>query len=264
MPSPEKNPTDPSSGTNPGGKCDATVATCPKMPTIPKECAFLNKGHLVSGTEKQFDRGRKPAVVGPGKDIKHTFPGDTAPSDATEYEVEVDGRKVKVIVPKPYPPGKNLPSVEEIAKGLGAVPSGQLATIKEVVVSPNPNPSDAYWAEKYKKPGFRSAATGGASGVTMYPTTNKLDQSRVDSNLIHEGGHTYASDLWKDAAKKEAWEKAMKSDPFSPSTYADSSADEDLAESMVMYSLSKGTKCEAIAKQMFPERYKILDQLAGK
>lgn len=253
---------DPVGGTQTGCPFAAPVEGPPEEKDIPEKCAFLKKGRLVSGTEKQFDRTRKASKVGPGKDVKHTFPGDKTPSDATEHEVEVGGRKVKVIVPKPYPvPDKNLPTLDQIGKGLGAVPEQQLATINQVVVSPNRNPSDEYWAKKYNKPDFRSAATGGAGGVTMYPTTNPLAQSRVDSNLTHEGAHTYHHELWKDPKKKEEWEKAMKADPKSPSTYADSSTSEDFAESMVMYSLSKGTECEETAKKMFPNRYALLDKL---
>jgi hypothetical protein len=247
-----------------------TTATCPLMAKgppdekdIPAECAFLKKGQLVSGSEKQFDRNRKKATIGSSKDIQHTFPGDKAPQDASETEVDIDGQKVKVITPRP--PKKDAPTVNQVANSLGAVPSGQLATIKQVEVSPNQNPSDAYWAKKYNTPGFRSAATGGAGGVTTYPPGSApYSQSRLDSNLIHEGGHTYQQELWKDASKKKDWESAMKCDPRSPSTYADNSTDEDFSESMVMYSLSKGTKCEETAKTMFPNRYQLLDSYMKK
>ena len=98
----------------------------------------------------------------------------------------------------------------------------------------------------------------------MFPTPSQLAQSRIDSNLIHEGGHTYQSEIWKDANTKKAWADAIKKDPVSPSTYADSSIDEDMSESLVMYTLSKGTKCEETAKKMFPNRYAELDKLMKK
>jgi hypothetical protein len=98
----------------------------------------------------------------------------------------------------------------------------------------------------------------------MYPTTSKLDQSRIDSNLIHEGGHTYQSEIWKDAATKKAWEDAIKNDGVSPSTYSDNSPGEDMSESLVMYSLSKGTPCEEPARILFPNRYAELDKLMKK
>jgi hypothetical protein len=244
--------------------CPNTVASAPSDKDIPKECDFLKKGQLVTGSSKQFDGIRKPAVVKkPGTTVKHTFPGDTKEQDATSYQVDVGGTIVNVIMPtaSPAEKGTHLPTIDEVAKGLGAVPQGQLSTIKQVEVSPNRNPSDSYWATTYNTPGFRSAAVGGNGSVTMFPTPSKLEQSRIDSNLIHEGGHTYQSEIWKNAATKKAWADAMKRDPLSPSTYADKSIDEDMSESLVMYSLSKGTTCEATAKKMFPNRYEELDRL---
>jgi len=167
-------------------------------------------------------------------------------------------------VAAPAEAGTFLPSVDEVAKGLGAVPTEQLGTIKTVEVSPNRNPSDAYWEKTYGTPGFRSAAVGGNGGVTMFPTPFALGQARIDSNLIHEGGHTFQSEIWKVAATKKTWADAIKNDLVSPSRYADNSIDEDMSESLVMYSLSKGTPCEAVAKKMFPNRYAELDRLMTK
>ena len=58
--------------------------------------------------------------------------------------------------------------------------------------------------------------------------------------------------------------EAMKKDGQSPSTYSDNAATEDFSESLVMYSLSKGTPCEAMARTLFPNRYAALDKLMKK
>ena len=236
--------------------------TCPNAPKIPAECPYLDKPFTVESTKANFDRIRKPATLGPPKDIKFKFPGDAAEQDALEYEVDVNGRKKKLIMPKNPPAGKSLPTAEQLATAMGTVPGPQLDKIPQVVASPNANPSDAYWATQYNIPNFSSAATGGTSGVTFYPQNN-WSQEFTDSTMIHEGGHSYSKDLWSDDAKKKAWEKAMKSDGRSPSKYADSSTDEDFSESLVMYSLSKGTTCEATAKELYPNRYKSLEELFG-
>lgn len=232
---------------------------------VPKGCEYLNKPYTVEAPVKEFDRIRSGAKLGPPTEGKHTFPGDTAPSDAIIQDVEVKGRTVKLVLPKSgAPAGKHLPTADQIAKALGAVPGDQLDSIKEVVVSPNQNPSDAYWAKEYKIPDFSSAATGGPGGVTFYPKKSPWDQAFVDSTSIHEGGHAYSLALWKDPEKKKAWEAAIKKDGRSPSTYADSSTGEDFSESLVMYSLSKGTECEAAAKARYPARYEALDALFKK
>jgi|GEM_PF-198477 len=232
--------------------------------TVPKKCAYLDKPGTVESSKTDFDRIRKPAKLSVPKAIKHKFPGDTVEQDALEYEVEVDGRKKKLIMPKNEPPGtkKALPTAEQAAAAMGAVPGPQLDKMNEVVVSPNPNPDDAYWAKEYNTPNFSSAATGGAPGVTFYPQ-DSWSQEFTDSTMIHEGGHAYSQDLWKDDKKKKAWEQAIADDGQSPSAYSDNASTEDFSESLVMYSLSKGTDCEETAKKLYPNRYSVLDGLFG-
>jgi hypothetical protein len=238
----------------------AAIEGCHDAPKIPKECSYLDKPHTVESSKANFDRIRKPATLSKSKDIKCKFPGDATEQDAVQYDVNVDGRKKTLIMPKNPPGNKSLPTAEQLAAAMGTVPGSQLDKITQVVVSPNPNPDDPYWAKEYKIPNFSSAATGGTSGVTFYPQS-KWSQEFTDSTMIHEGGHSYSKNLWSDADKKEAWEKAMSGDGKSPSKYADSSTDEDFSESLVMYSLSKGTKCEAVARQLYPNRYKVCDDL---
>jgi type VI secretion system secreted protein VgrG len=257
---PKSTPGSPSTG--PGASCpiDQTTQACA---AIPKGCEYLNKPYTVEAPVADFDRTRGESKLGPPKATKHTFPGDSAPSDAIEQVVDVKGKQIKVITPQAAAPaGKHLPSAEQIAKSLAAVPADQLNSIQQVVVSPKANPSDAYWAVEYKQPNFSSAATGGNKGVTFYPKSTPWDQAFVDSTTIHEGGHTYSQDLWKDADKKKAWEEVIKKDaPNSPSKYADSAPTEDFSESLVMYSLSKGTPCEATARKLYPNRYAALEEM---
>jgi type VI secretion system secreted protein VgrG len=246
-----------------GDPVGGSTSSCSAKPPIPKGCEYLDKPETVESSKADFDRIRKPSKLTSPKDVKHQFPGDAAPQDALEYEAEVDGRKVKIYEPKNKPKGKNLPSARQVADSLGAVPGKQLDSIKEVQISPNQNPDDAYWAKEYNTPGFSSAATGGSNGVTFYPKKTAWSQEFSDSTMIHEGGHTYSQDLWKDAATKKAWDDAIKSDPNSPSKYADNSPGEDFSESLVMYSLSKGTPCEDTAKKLYPKRYETLDNMFG-
>ena len=67
--------------------------------------------------------------------------------------------------------------------------------------------------------------------------------------------------LWNDPKVKKTWEDAIAADKTPPSTYAEKSTGEDFSESLVMYSLSKGTKCEAPARMLYPQRYKTLDEM---
>lgn len=230
--------------------------------SVPPECAFLDYPFTVEGPKKNFDKNRQKATVGEKQAGTHQFPGDAAPTPANIYNVNVNGQNVQVIEPAgALGPGKFLPSVDQVASSLGAVPPGQLASINQVVLSPNQNPDDAYWAQQYDMPGFTSAATGGNNGVTFYPSSSALPQENVDSTMIHEGGHTYSQGLWSDAQQKADWENAIAADDQAPSQYSESAPTEDFSESLVMYTLAKGTPCEALARSIYPNRFKVLDRI---
>jgi hypothetical protein len=239
-----------------------TIQPCPLAKVnIPAGCEYLNKGGTVEAPLSNFDRIRKPATIGAEREVQHQFPGDAAPVDAISQTVTVDRRTVEVVRPKAGVAPKELPSVGQIAKSLGAVPPKQLDKINTIELSDQPNPDDAYWAVQYNQPDFYSAATGGPGKVTFYPKDTPWEQEFCDSTAIHEGGHAYSADLWKDSKTKDEWEKMMAKDDRSPSTYADSASTEDFSESLVMYSLSKNTKCERAARKLFPNRYAALDEL---
>ena len=230
---------------------------------IPPECAYLKKQFRAEGTPANFDANRRKATIGAAKKIKYTFPGAKAPVDATSTPVTIGGHTVDVIQAASGPAEKDtvLPSTNQIASSLGAVPANQYGYIKNVVASPDPNPADAYWAKQYNMPGFRSEATAGADGtVDWYPIPKNVNMI-PDETMIHESGHAYSKNIWPKDSDWKGWQDAMKSDARDPSDYAKSSKDEDFSESLVMYSMSKGTKCEATAKALYPARYKILDDL---
>lgn len=235
----------------------------PSTDSLPEACAYLHKDGFVS--KEHFDRNRAKWHAGQPVGITHTFPGDKKPSNATEIEYEIRGRWIKVIVPDSdkVPPGKVVPKPYEIAQSLATLPDAQLDTIKQVEISPNQNPEDAYWAKEYHKPGFTSAATGGNGGVTYYPSSS-WDQRGTDAVMNHEGGHTWAGELWKDPAKKKEWQKAMDKDGRSVSSYADNAIGEDFAESVKMYNVSKNSPCEVFASTLYPNRYAALDKLTQK
>jgi hypothetical protein len=235
----------------------------PAAVKIPPECSYLNKQFRAEGKPAQFDPNRRKATVAEAKKIQYTFPGAKTPVDATSQTVTIGGHDVNVIRAGSGPVEKDtvLPSTDQVAQSLGAVPANQYGYIKNVVVSPDRSPDDAYWAKQYNSPGFRSEATGGADGtVTWYPIP-KDSPMIPDETMVHESGHTYSDNIWKKPADWKPWEKAMAADGRAPSEYAESAKEEDFSESLVMYTMSKGTPCEATARALYPERYKILDNL---
>lgn len=226
---------------------------------VPKACDYLKKNELVTAPPADFDRFRAPTKLGPGVAGKYTFKGSKYPSAAVVHEIEVKGRKIKLTVPA----GNHSPTAEQVAKSLGTLPEHQLDSVKDVTVSPFPDPDDKDSAKLYKTPGFTAAGEGLPGGrVNIFPAAGK-DQTEIDRLLLHESGHTFSAEYWKDPANKKAWEEAMASDGRSPSNYADTFSGEDFSESVVMYNLSRGTPCQIFANVLFPARYAILQKALG-
>ncbi|RKG63094.1 hypothetical protein D7W79_40625 [Corallococcus exercitus] len=229
------------------------------------------------------DQPATPDVVSPQKDafkdkrLPYTLHGPTkakdiefqsGKADAVKYEVEVDGRKIPVYLPKKMDK-TSTHSIDEVAKGLAALPKSSRALVKEVLVEGKPNPDDAYWAKEYNDPNFSSYMTAGADGViNVYPSKPKQSQDYLDGTMIHETGHTLSMKTWgsDDSDKRwDGWKAAVKSDGIVPSKYAKASVGEDFGETLQLYQQVKGTSQEAEVRAMMPERFKIIDSLiAGK
>jgi type VI secretion system secreted protein VgrG len=156
-----------------------------------------------------------------------------------------------------------LPSIGTVARALSTVPDAQLGLTNKVVLNPNRNINDAYWAVKYGRPDFFSAgsASGGTLNLYPMPPSNASSQAFIDSTVIHETGHLLSEKLWSNPNAKSAWESAITADARRPSTYSARAPTEDFSESLVMYTLSKGTPGEVAARKLFPNRDNILDSV---
>lgn len=246
-----------------GGGVKAKAASV----VIPKECSFLDPSNqLMMPPQAYFDAVRRPASMSAPIEAKAIFPGEKTEKAAVQQVVIVGKKSINLIYPKDnLAADKNatLAAPEQIKNSLSILPDKTLDSISTVVLSPNQNPDDSYWAKEYNRPDFRSAATGGGSGVvTYYPSTFKQPQSDIDRIMAHEAGHTYSIPLWqKVPEEKRAWENAATQDLKSPSKYATSSVDEDFSESHAMYIASKGTSCESTAKDLYPNRYAELEKM---
>ena len=171
------------------------------------------------------------------------------------------------------------------------------------------NPADAYWEQKYKIANFRSAATGGDGSMTVW---NNWDVHLTRETFFHEFGHNWermlrgytgaisATDEWLAAAASDSarwpsmtvsvgrsfksttkhhdptWTANSGADyPNGITSYGQSSAAEDLAESMRLYiegtekggyigytqHVTGGDKRFITFAEAFPERAKILERI---
>lgn len=185
-------------------------------------------------------------------------------ADAVRFDITIDGGTTPVYLPAEPDPALDYHGLDEVANGLVALDPQSRERIERVDVNAQANPADAYWAEEYDMPDFRSYMTAGAEGiVSIYPSEGGTpSQDSLDGGLSHEVGHIVSGQDMGDA-EWAAWETAMDADGQSVSDYADASRGEDFAETYKLYMSVIGTPEEAAAREQFPERFAILDEMTG-
>lgn len=95
-------------------------------------------------------------------------------------------------------------SVDDIRRANGDLADG----LDRMVISPERNPADEYWAKTYGMPGFRSAATGGDSGMTFY--SGRVGEG---GTARHEFGHLIDHAAQRDGVgMRQKWDAAMQAD----------------------------------------------------
>ena len=232
-----------------------------------QDCPMLIKGDSTPEAmrRKIYDTRRKTHPPGPLRkvaDDTYTFPGGKGPEAVVRYEVEIDGKTFTIIAPQAgVAAGEITP--EQAAQSLATLNDVQRAKTNTVVLSPYPNPDDEEWKKTHHDPNHTSAASASNGLIHFYPAGGG-DQSQCDDYMQHEAAHNCDYELyWADPANKEAWQKAIDNDKRAVSAYAEKSIEEDFAETMRVYNLTKGTPCEAKGRERFPARYAELDRLVG-
>jgi len=218
---------------------------------------------VVAGLPVIAEPNRFPYTINGPTEVVNAFASGAAP--ASRFDVEIEGQTIPVYLSLAVEPKDGFRhSLEEVARGLAALPDSSRRLIDRVQVEGKRNPSDAYWAKVYNDPDFRSYMTAGANGVVdIYPTVWQQPQHAVDASLIHETGHilsgrTFGS--WQTPDPRwQPWDAAAQRDGLSPSTYARASRTEDFSETLTLYQLSRGTPSEAEYRAMFPERFAALE-----
>jgi WXG100 family type VII secretion target len=241
-----------------GGSAGGAASGSAGQPSLPE---------VVETPPGTFDGRRAPYTVSPPQEVSnHSFRSGAA--DALRYDVQIGDRNIAVFAPKtPDASQGHIHSVEEIAKGLAALPEQSRNLVTQVNVDPAQNPDDAYWAQEYNTPNFRSYMTAGASGaVDVYPTSNPIGQDYLDGTMIHETGHILSQQSWgaESDARWNDWKAAVRSDGAVVSKYAQNSPGEDFSETLLHYYQVQGTPQAAEARSQMPARFRIIDDmLAG-
>lgn len=125
----------------------------------------------------------------------------------------------------------------QVAQYLSQVPGALACSVKTIEVKDGPNPQDAYWAQQYNMPGFRSAATGGSGTITFYNGTDNLLNPTMGQNYFHhEYGHNIGQRFSSDRELvPDNWETAVREDGEVATNYAKSSPSEAFAEAWATY-----------------------------
>lgn len=103
--------------------------------------------------------------------------------------------------------------------------------------------------------------------VTAYPLGMGMEPpSRRMSAMVHETAHLIDRHLQKKIGPQ--WDadlkKAMQDDKLVPSQYGKESDGEDFAEAYLLYKLSKGKPEFEEYRKMYPNRFKLIDDIEQK
>lgn len=225
-------------------------------------------GQLGSASQVQYDvdAGRRPYTISQPVDVPdHPFRTGTA--DAVRYDVTIDGRTIPVYLPKnPDTSSGQLPSIDDVARTLAAMPAANRALVNEVHVNDQRSPDDAEWARRFGNTDHRAYMSAGADGtLNIFPTAGAVSDSSMTTAMVHETGHFLAARIFGGDGdpRWEAWKRAMEADGMTTTRYGRNSPNEDFAEMMAFYVQVRGTPQEAELRRLYPARFAVLDEYLG-
>lgn len=196
--------------------------------------------------------------------------GQTFKAQITEMEAP-DGKRKFTVRLGEHSLVLTVPKDENVEKLVGKVldywsqqPEHLRGELKSFRVEPGRNPDDAYWEEKYKIPGFTSAATAGGHEITLWNGGGYFDKGLFDHEFGHLVGQKDDDPLRGDTDFcPPGWEDAIKADNQSVSDYGDKAIAEDFAEAWKHYlkARSEGDRALREFRLKYPNRVKILDKI---
>lgn len=193
-------------------------------------------------------RTTKATVDGPVTLAKGPFRGHEGPADL--YQVKIGKDTIPMMVPQ----GTPRTEVDKLVETMEALPEPNRQLIKQMVLEKNNNTAD---------PRPFDALHG---RVTAYPEKSNMIADQQKSAMIHESAHLIDEQMQKKDPNWNAnWHKAMESDIAKSSQYGKKSDGEDFAEAYLTYKMTENDPKEhAEMRAMFPERFKLIDEIEKK
>lgn len=221
---------------------------------------------VVPTWDVDFDKRRRPYTLSAPEPVED-YPFHTGKADGLRYTVSVGGRQIQLVASTVTPEaGFHVYTPAVIAKAIAALPASSLAELTTVEIDGKRSPEDKHWGALWKAPEFRAFMTAGDHGVVhVYPTGGVQAQRSVDGALIHETGHLWSRKAWgpDGSVGWKAYAELIKKDSLHPSHYAANNAAEDIAETIELYHIVRGTPDEPAIRALFPARFQLLDGVFG-
>jgi uncharacterized Zn-binding protein involved in type VI secretion len=229
--------------------------------SIPDECKWIfDFGQSVDANPNapkggKLDRLRDGYQTKSTEMVNKAPPGETTPLEYKKSVVTIRGHDVTIYEPTSPPPnGQWLPNTDNAAKGLATLSDEQLAGMKEVYLVPHDYP-----------PRHSDVANHSNGVIQFFPRAKPHPQSDIDWVFQHESAHNvWDKEVAKDPNFKSEWQRAADMDHRKVSDYGETGIGEDFADFQILYSNVLGTPCEASARALFPNRFKIMDRLYPK
>ena len=206
----------------------------------------------------------KPRTVGQGSDIVTIAPIHGMSRAQQMRRTLVKGIEVYEPASATYQRSRITQSaLNDIATG--KIPSGLVYTSEKIVISRDRNRHDPYWARKYKKPKFRSEATGGDKNIVIYGQKN-VTGNLTGSTVAHEMGHNLQLRLHGSGNNPGPEYKALYDEAVSNPRaeqpvreYGLAAATEDFSTAVEFYVYDP-----ARLKAQHPKRFALIDEMVKK
>lgn len=170
---------------------------------------------------------------------------------ADKYTVKYGAKEIPVYVPA----GTSRADVDKLIGTMDALPKANRQLINQVVLE---RQNDAASPRRFD-------ALDGT--VRAYPEGMALEPpDRRMSGMVHESAHLIDKHLQTKLGPQwdTDWKKAMGDDKLVGSQYGKKNDAEDFAEAYLLYKVSKGTPQFDEYRAMFPNRWKLIDDIDAK
>jgi len=214
-------------------------------------CLYVNPASvgIVTAPANVFERLRSGSATVSRPETLDAFEWHDGSTTAAVRQTITIGRKIYAVTlpAAAVVRSSNLPTTEQLAVALRAVPIAQRELNDTLIACPVPDPDS--------RPHRTVAARAGRGEITFFPMRSAQTQTDIDNRVMHETGHNYQETLWRSGDDVAEWTAVIAADARRPSPYSGENSGEDFCEFFVIYVTSLGTRCESAARRLYANRW---------